>query len=144
MLVYDLGTIEPGDAVRLDLLSKRSELKTLLTGKKFVVSQGDPGAGESYRLETTPYDQSSTDLPYILRMMMFYGEVGGRHYTGLWNVYQGFVDLSNLLKADRAILVAEGPDLPGDDSHGVNCSATAASLPTLKIDITPCIGSFFP
>ena len=66
--------------------------------------------GEKYRHEATPYDQASTDNPYILRMMMFYEEAGGRSYTGLWNAYQSFVDLSTLLKADRAILVAEVPD----------------------------------
>jgi hypothetical protein len=118
VLVYDLGTIQPGDTVRMGLLSKRSELKTLLTGKKFVTADADSNAGENYRLEVTPYDQSSTNLPYILRMMMFYGAVGGHRYTGLWNAYQGFVDLSDLLKGDRAILVAQGPDSPGEDAHG--------------------------
>jgi hypothetical protein len=42
-------------------------------------------------------------------MMMFYDAAGGRRYTGLWNDYQNFVDLSTLLKADRAILVAQSP-----------------------------------
>ena len=118
VLVYELGTIQPGDTARLDLLSRRSELKTLLTGKKFVTTEAPGHAGEEYHQEATPYNQSSTDLPYILRIMMFYGEVGGRRYTGLWNAYQSFVDLSDLLKGDRAILVAQGPELPGDDSHG--------------------------
>ena len=39
--------------------------------------------------------------------MMFYEAAGGQRYTGLWNAYQDFVDLSTLLKADRAILVAQ-------------------------------------
>ena len=50
-----------------------------------------------------------TDIPYVLRAMMFYEASGGRRYTGMANAYQGFVDLSTLLKADRAILVAQGP-----------------------------------
>ena len=47
------------------------------------------------------------DPPYILRTMMFYEAAGGRRYTGLTNDYQGFVDLSDLLKTDRAVLVAQ-------------------------------------
>ena len=85
-------------------MSKRSELKTWLTGWKTVFNETD-----KYHQEATPYDQSSTDLTYILRTMMFYEAAGGRRYTGLWNDYQQFVDLSNLLQADRAILVAQGP-----------------------------------
>jgi hypothetical protein len=102
--VYDLGTIAPNESVRIDAMSKRSELKTLLTGKRVV----QVASGDKYRHETTPYDQSSTDLAYVLRMMMFHDAAGGRRYTGLLNDYQGFVDLSLLLKTNRAILVAQG------------------------------------
>jgi hypothetical protein len=49
--------------------------------------------------------------------MMFYEAAGGRRYTGMANAYQGFVDLSTLLKADRAILVAQGP-AAGQDRQG--------------------------
>ena len=66
--------------------------------------------------EATPYDQASTDLGYILRMMMFYEAAGGQRYTRLWNDYQDFVDLSGLLKADRAILVAQTP-VPAEEGH---------------------------
>ena len=74
-------------------MSRRSELKTLLTGRKVVFTE----TNDKYRQEVTPYDQSSTDVPYILRMMMFYEAAGAERYTGLWNAYQGFVDLSTLL-----------------------------------------------
>ena len=111
--VYELGTLRPGESARLDAMAKRSELKTLLTGRKVVRS--DPK--EDYRQEATPYDQSSADIPYILRAMMFYEAAGGRRYTGMANAYQGFVDLSTLLKADRAILVAQGP-AAGQDRQG--------------------------
>jgi len=117
-LVYELGTIEPGESARVGPLVKRSALKTLLTGWKIVFSETNKLGTDAYRQEVTPYDQSSTDLPYILRTMMFYDAAGGRHYTGLWNAYQSFVDLSDLLKADRAILVAQGPGLSGEDGHG--------------------------
>ena len=37
--------------------------------------------------------------------MMFFGRRRPR-YTGLWNRYQGFVDPSDLLQANRAVLLA--------------------------------------
>ena len=114
--VYELGTIDPGKAARLGPMSKRSELKTLLTGRKVVFTD----SGDKYQQETTPYDQSSTDVPYILRMMMFYDAAGGRRYTGLWNAYQSYVDLSTLLKADRAILVAQAPNTPQNNFRGAS------------------------
>ncbi len=66
--------------------------------------------------EPTPYELESTDVGYILEKMMFYQAAGGRRYTRLWNSYQQFVDLSNLLKAGRAILVTETP-LPAAEGH---------------------------
>ena len=103
--VYELDTLGPGESAQLGMMSKRSELKTLLTGRKFVFVE----KGDQYRHEATPYDQASTNIPYILRTMMFYEAAGGRRYTGLWNAYQDFVDFSPLLAADRAILVAQSP-----------------------------------
>ena len=67
---------------------------------------------EKYHQEATPYDQSSIDVPYILRAMMFFDQAGGPQYTGLSNDYQRFVDLTALLKANRAILVAQAPQGP--------------------------------
>ncbi|MEN6365871.1 MAG: hypothetical protein ABFC88_03540 [Thermoguttaceae bacterium] len=103
--VYELGTIGPGESVRLGATTKRSELKTLLTGRKVVFVEG----GDKFRQETTPYDPASQNVSYILRTMMFYDAAGGRRYTGLWNAYQSFVDLSGLLKTGRAIFVAQAP-----------------------------------
>jgi hypothetical protein len=124
--VYELGTVAPGEAVRIGAMSKRSELKTLLTGRKVVFTSG----GDKYQQEATAYDQSSADLPYILRMMMFYDAAGGRQYTGLWNTYQDFVDFSALLKSDRAILVA----YPGKGKSAV------AKAATLNRDGRPMVG----
>jgi hypothetical protein len=112
--VYELGTIGPGQSAGVGPMTRRSDLKTLLTGRRVVFSK----TGDQYRQEATPYDQSSTDIPYILRTMMFYEAAGGQHYTGLWNAYQEFVDLSTLLNADRAILVAQGPSGPQEESGG--------------------------
>ena len=101
---YELGTLRPGDSVRFDAMTRRSELKTYLTGRRTVMTEKD-----TYQHESTPYDRAGDDLAYILRMMMFYREAGGFRYTGLWNDYQNFVDLSALLKTGRAILIAEVP-----------------------------------
>jgi len=110
--VYELGAIEPGATVQLGSMSKRSELRTLLTGQKAVFTDGDKA-----QQTVSPFVQSNTDLDYILQTMMFYEASGGRHYTQLWNDYQTFVDLSDLLKADRAILVARQPVSSGDGSR---------------------------
>jgi hypothetical protein len=109
--VYEIGTLAAGQSTRLEPTAKRSELKTLLTGQKHVLVEG-----EKWQNEATPYDQASTDIPYILRMMMFHEAAGGRRYTRLLNGYQDFVDLSSLLKADRAILVAQAP-MPASEGH---------------------------
>lgn len=109
--MYEVGDLRPGESVRLGPTIKRSEVKTLLTRQKAVFAEGAKSTQEA-----TPYDQSSTDLAYILRIMMFYDAAGGRRYTRLWNSYQDFVDLSLLLKADRAILVAQQP-MPASEGH---------------------------
>ena len=61
------------------------------------------------RSEKVAYDRSSRDMAYVLQAMMFYDAAGGRKHTGMANDYQGFTDLSGLLKAGRAILVAMPP-----------------------------------
>lgn len=110
---YELGTIGPGQSVQVGPMLKRRELRTLLTGRKVVFEKD-----EKLREEVTPYDQSSVDLAYILRAMMFFQAAGGSHYTGLLNRYQPFVDLSNLLKTDRAILVAMAASAKEAERHG--------------------------
>ena len=108
---YEIGSLAPGETAILDLNVKRSELKTLLTGKKMIF-------GEKFSQEITPYDQSSTEAAYILRIMMFYNAIDGKSYTNMDNGYQTSVDLSDLLKTGRAILVAEGPNQSQEKFHG--------------------------
>ena len=66
----------------------------------------ESGAGKS---EKVAYDRGSRDMEYVLQTMIFYDAAGGRKRTGMANDYQGFTDLSGLLKAGRAILVAMPP-----------------------------------
>jgi hypothetical protein len=63
-----------------------------------------------------------------LRIMMFYNAIDGQSYTKMDNGYQTFVDLSDLLKTGRAILVAEGPDQPQDKNHGAALLRDAKSI----------------
>jgi hypothetical protein len=112
--VYELGDLQPNQAERIGPTSKRSELKTLLTHQTAVLRE----EGTTSQYEAAPYDPASTDLAYILQSMMFYEAAGGRSYTRLWNSYQNFVDLSQLLKADRAILVALKPTPVAEGHQG--------------------------
>ena len=103
---YDLGTLAPGDSARLGPVVLRRELNSLLTGRKQVFD----GQDDFGRERVTPYDRESSDVAYVLRAMMFFEAAGGRPYTGLSNSYQAFVDLSGLLKANRAVLIATVAD----------------------------------
>ena len=113
--VYQLGTIKPGQAVRVGPTLSRSELKTLLTGRKMVFHKED----DKFRQQVTSYDRGSLDIPDILRTMTFFSDAGGRRYTGLSNRYQAFVDFSRLLETDRAVLFALAPgDTPQAPCQG--------------------------
>jgi hypothetical protein len=107
---YDLGTLAPGESIRLGPAVKRTELKTFLTKV----------LGETDRMsqQASAYNQSSTNLAYILQTMMFYRAAGGRHYARLWNSYQDFVDLSDLLKTGRAILFTKTPMRAAEGHQG--------------------------
>lgn len=101
---YQLDTIEPGGSVELSPTSRRQELQTLVTGREEVVNN------QPMKHVAPVYNPSSRDPMYVLQEMMFFDAIGGARDTGLSNDYQGFVDLSGLLKAGQAILVAFPPD----------------------------------
>lgn len=103
---YQLGTIEPGAAAYVGASAKRRELRTLLTGQRMIFDK----AADRYLQRATPYDLDSTDPAYILRAMTFFRDAEGRQYTQLVNRYQAFVDLSPMLTAGRAVLVAQAPE----------------------------------
>jgi hypothetical protein len=91
--VYPLGTIRPGESAVLkdDINADIHSVETYLT------RLGDWSS-------ETP--EQRTDLVRILARMMFYETAGGLDYTPLKNRHQAFVDLSHLLDAGKAILVA--------------------------------------
>jgi hypothetical protein len=98
---YDLGTLGPGQSAQLGLSVPRRDLNTFLTGRRLLLVEN--------RELNTPYERSSVDAAYVLRAMMFFKDAGGYQYTGLANRYQAFVDLSDLLRNGRAVLVAKPP-----------------------------------
>ncbi|MBN1908254.1 MAG: hypothetical protein JW818_00815 [Pirellulales bacterium] len=109
LLVYDrwaykLGTLEPGASVAIENERNRVHLQTLLTDRTLAV---DPNSQHFQRI--TPYRSSSNDVDVVLREMMFYEASGGRKYAQLANAYQEFVDLSDLLDENHAILVGRAP-----------------------------------
>ena len=96
---YRLGELAPGETFLLTAHAPRSELRTVLTGRRYVQEE------KTLRQRITPYDRASVDPDYILNIMLFHEAAGGSRYTDLSNAYQPFIDFSSLLKADRAILV---------------------------------------
>jgi len=118
---YMLDTLAADGTTSVDAWVIRSELRTWLTQRRIETAK-PTGSKGSYHAISKPYDQSSVELaaseanpwPDILRAMMFFEATGGRRYTRLSNGYQRFVDLSSLLKAGRAVLVARA----AEDRHG--------------------------
>ena len=51
------------------------------------------------------YNPQSTDLEYIVRVMSLHRALGGFESTGLHHAYQPTLDMSNLLTADRILLI---------------------------------------
>ncbi|RMF94657.1 MAG: hypothetical protein D6741_12400, partial [Planctomycetota bacterium] len=101
--IYFLGDLDPGAAVQISASSERRELRTWLTDKRIVV-EGNPNQAK-IREVTTPYDGSSRDIPYIMRMMMFYDAAGGFGYTKLSHTYQPYVDCTPWLRSGRAVFM---------------------------------------
>ncbi|MGQ9575537.1 MAG: hypothetical protein ACUVUC_09475 [Thermoguttaceae bacterium] len=120
--VYELGTLNPGQSARIIATQERRDLRTFLTGQTLFLG---------VQRQAARYDQSSVDLAYILRAMTFFKRAGGYRYTGLTNRYQGYVDLSDLLSAGRAILVAVAADDPRSPHHGAQlvCDGHPAVTP---------------
>jgi hypothetical protein len=61
---------------------------------------------EEYKEFSTPWDETTRNVPRIIEMLMWHGAAGGRGYTGLLHRYQGDIDLSEHLRTGRAVLIA--------------------------------------
>lgn len=104
--VMEVGTAEPGEAIELGTHLYRRDIKYILSSPNLVF---DPNKIVKDQAGGT-YSNKSRDLDYILRAMSFNYAVGGADATGLSNMYQSWSDLSNLLSANRAILIATVPE----------------------------------
>jgi hypothetical protein len=131
---YELGRIEPGETVEVGPNLLRRGLAPLLTGQRQIIFDKET---ERYHVEATPYDRTSTDVAYVLRIMMFYEAAGGRPYTGLSNRHQGFVDGSGLLKTNRAVLIGRAPEETAGAQHdGAELLFNGQPLPESQVGHT--------
>jgi hypothetical protein len=94
--------LAPGARVRFDHRLPSGNLVWRLT-QKYV--------SEDFKEFSTPWDESSRNVPRIVEMLMWHEAAGGRNYTGLLHRHQGEIDLSDHLRTGRAILIgrAEQP-----------------------------------
>lgn len=102
--VYDLGTLEPGQAWESFLGDDRRELRSWLNGRQVFV-EGE-GVRAQTRQRVQPYETGSRDVGYILRMMAFYQAAGGFGYVELSHEYWPFFDGSEWLANGRAVMIA--------------------------------------
>jgi hypothetical protein len=96
--LYRLGTIGPGQSVAVDPRESLN-LEYRLTERSVRDSKDI----------STPWDQASTDLPRIVRIMMFHEAARGRSYTGLTHRYQPYIDLTEHVRLGRAVLAGRAP-----------------------------------
>jgi len=115
---YRLPNFEVGksyDAARLDPHDLSSELQ-----QAEVIKASKATTNPSVR--THPHDPGSNDVNKIVREMMFYDAAGGYEHAKLDNHYHGFLDLSELLKVRRAVLVGY-IDSASDDGADLNLTS---------------------
>ena len=93
---YELGTLAPGETAVLDQNVKRSELKTLLTGKKAVFE-------EKYHQEITPYES----VKHRRRLHIADNDVLQRHRRP--KLHQNGQRISNVCRSKRS-----AENRPGD------------------------------
>ena len=98
--LYRLGTIGAGQSVSVNPRESLN-LEYRLTERSVRDSKDI----------STPWDQATTDIPRIVRIMMFHEAARGRNYTGLTHRYQPYIDLSGQVRLGRAVLAgqASGP-----------------------------------
>ncbi len=92
--LYRLGKIEAGQSLKVDARESLN-LEYRLT-ERTVQNSKDI---------STPWDQATTDIPRVVRMLMFHEAARGRQYTGLSHRYQPYIDLTEQVRLGRAVLV---------------------------------------
>ncbi len=102
---FPLPNLEPGQPVRLDLRGERQErLFSALSAK---------GAGSaSYDEYHQHYSPGNVGIESALGAMMFFRMAGSEDFTGLSNNFQSAIDLSGVLEAGHAVLLAKIAEPP--------------------------------
>ncbi|MEX2138769.1 MAG: hypothetical protein WD894_05870 [Pirellulales bacterium] len=118
---YQLGTIERGDSVDVGRNQRVLTIKSYLTGRR---RSGDKD-------QATPYAPEGTELPQIVRAILFHDSAGGRQYTSLSNRVYHRLDLTGQLRLGRAVLTAMGPPV-----SRVAVSAVRGSEPQMEEELT--------
>ena len=102
ILVYgrwalELGELRSGKTINLTRTTPRRDMRDLLIPPKTL---------EDTRLRgMATYNPQSTELEYIVRVMSLHRALGGYESTGLHHAYQSSLDMSELLTADRILLL---------------------------------------
>jgi hypothetical protein len=104
---YPIGDLLPGEPASINRANRR-RLATELGALRGAANPA-PGVPPQFM-----WNMASFDVPDVVQRMMFYEAAGGFKATHLSNRYQRFVDLSNHLAMDQAILVgrADQPAAP--------------------------------
>ena len=130
ILVYgrwflELGEIQSGQTIKLTKTTPRRELRDLLI---------PPKTRQDERLRgLATYNPQSTDLEYIVRVMSLHRALGGYESTGLHHAYMPSLDMSDLLTADRALLLGT---MPTDFLKGKVLYGTIILRQSLPITLT--------
>ncbi|MCL2005013.1 MAG: hypothetical protein FWG73_02505 [Planctomycetaceae bacterium] len=123
ILVYgrwalELGEITPGQTVTITKTTPRRDLRDLLIPPHTLDNEN------LRRLAT--YNPQSKDLEYIVRVLSLHRVLGGFEATGLHHAYMPSLDMSDLLLADRALLLG----------GALSDSATVVYRASLPIELT--------
>jgi len=97
--LYDVGDLEPGEVFDVDAGRGPRSLAAAVTRRK--------AAGD--RDQAAAWNPSATEIPRILEVAGLYEAVGGFAYTTLEPGRLARLDLSGLLRVDRAVLVGTPP-----------------------------------
>jgi len=98
---YKLGTVVPDQVISLVDGPVALNLPTLLGRRQIVETKG----------VTTPWKKETMNLSRIMQMVMLHDAAGGRGYTDLLHRQQRRLDVSKLLQAGRAVVIARSADL---------------------------------
>jgi len=125
--VYFVGRLEPGASWRPRVGEDRRELRSWLNDRR-VETVGE-GVQQQARQVVAPYDRSSRDLWYVLRMMLFYRAAGGDGYVRLWNAQYAYLDATDWLENGRAILLARADLDPAKGAVAIRPRGAAGRQP---------------